>query len=107
MAQQHVALITGGMGGLGETISQKMADAGYKVAVTYSPSNKTADEWLARMRGNGYKLQAFQADVADFESCHQCVERVALLRHCTSLAMRCILETVMGDRGALRAERAR
>src|SRR6266704_1672030 len=77
MAQQHVALITGGMGGLGETISQKMADAGYKVAVTYSPSNKTADEWLARMRGNGYKLQAYQADVADFESCHQCVERVA------------------------------
>ena len=28
---KRVALITGGMGGLGETISTKMADAGYRV----------------------------------------------------------------------------
>ena len=36
MAQQRVVLVTGGMGGLGETISTKMADAGYRVVVTYS-----------------------------------------------------------------------
>ena len=41
---KRVALITGGMGGLGETISTKMADAGYQVAVTYSPSNKTSEK---------------------------------------------------------------
>ncbi|TMH50711.1 MAG: KR domain-containing protein, partial [Betaproteobacteria bacterium] len=41
----RLALITGGMGGLGETISTKMADAGYRVAVTYSPSNKTVSHW--------------------------------------------------------------
>ena len=35
MATQKVVLVTGGMGGLGETISTKMADAGYKVVVTY------------------------------------------------------------------------
>ena len=35
----RVALVTGGMGGLGETIAAKMVDAGYKVVVTYSPSN--------------------------------------------------------------------
>ena len=40
MAQQKVVLVTGGMGGLGESISTKMADAGYKVVVTYSPGNK-------------------------------------------------------------------
>ena len=39
MSKQRVVLVTGGMGGLGETISTKMADAGYKVAVTYSPGN--------------------------------------------------------------------
>ena len=39
---KRVALITGGMGGLGETISTKMATAGYSVAVTYSPSNTTS-----------------------------------------------------------------
>jgi acetoacetyl-CoA reductase len=71
-----VALITGGMGGLGETISTKMAAAGYRVAVTYSPSNKTADEWLARMSGNGYAFTAYQVDVSDFQSCRECVRRV-------------------------------
>ena len=30
----RVVLVTGGMGGLGETISTKMADAGYRVVVT-------------------------------------------------------------------------
>ncbi len=39
MAHQKIAVVTGGMGGLGESISTKMADAGYKVLVTYSPSN--------------------------------------------------------------------
>ena len=35
MSKQRVVLVTGGMGGLGETISTKMIDAGYRVAVTY------------------------------------------------------------------------
>ena len=33
-SKQRVVLVTGGMGGLGETISTKMVDAGYKVVVT-------------------------------------------------------------------------
>ena len=36
MDKKRIALITGGMGGLGETITTKMHDAGYRVAVTYS-----------------------------------------------------------------------
>jgi acetoacetyl-CoA reductase len=72
----RVAIITGGMGGLGETISVKMADAGYQVAVTYSPSNKTSEKWLADMKSRGYGFRAYGVDVADFDSCKQCVERV-------------------------------
>jgi acetoacetyl-CoA reductase len=73
---KRLALITGGMGGLGETISTKMADAGYRVAVTYSPSNKTADQWRAAMKDRGYDFRAFACDVADFESCKACVEAI-------------------------------
>ena len=72
----RVALVTGGMGGLGETISTKMADAGYRVAVTYSPSNKTADGWVAEMKGKGYEFKAYPCDVADFDSCLACIEKV-------------------------------
>ena len=73
---KRVAVITGGMGGLGETISTKMADAGYTVAVTCSPSNKSADQWLAAMKARGYDFHAFTVDVADYDSCERCVKRV-------------------------------
>jgi acetoacetyl-CoA reductase len=73
---KRLALITGGMGGLGETISTKMADAGYRVAVTYSPANKTAEQWRAMMKARGYDFHAFVCDVADYDSCKACVERI-------------------------------
>jgi acetoacetyl-CoA reductase len=73
----RLALITGGMGGLGETISTKMADAGYRVAVTYSPSNKVSSRWIAEMKTRGYDFKAYPCDVADFDSCRLCVEGVS------------------------------
>ena len=72
----RVVLVTGGMGGLGETISTKMADAGYKVVVTYSPGNKTYNEWLANKKSEGYELTAVACDVADMESCSRAVAEV-------------------------------
>ena len=73
MAKQRIAVVTGGMGGLGETISTKMADAGYRVVVSYSPSNTKYRSWLEEMKGRGYSFSAFPIDVVDFESCaRQC-----------------------------------
>jgi acetoacetyl-CoA reductase len=69
MSQTRVALITGGMGGLGEVISTKMADAGYKVAVTYSPGNTKHVEWVAGMKERGHDIVAVPCDVADMDSC--------------------------------------
>ena len=74
--QKRIALITGGMGGLGEVISVKMAEAGYQVAVTYSPSNKTANEWLAAMKAKGLNFKAYPCDVADYESAKACVAKI-------------------------------
>ena len=73
---KRIALITGGMGGLGETISIKMADAGYRVAVTYSPSNKASAQWLQDMTSKGYEFSAYPCDVTDYESCAACVKKV-------------------------------
>ena len=73
---QRIVLVTGGMGGLGESICTKMADQGYDVVATHSPGNKTADQWLAAMRGRGYRFRAYGVDVADFESCAACVKRI-------------------------------
>ena len=72
----RVALITGGMGGLGEAICIKMAALGYKVVTTYSPGNTKAADWLKTMNNMGYGFKAYPCDVTDFESAKACVDVV-------------------------------
>ena len=76
MAQQRIAVVTGGMGGLGESISTKMADAGYKVVVTYSPSNTKYKAWLDEMKSQGYGFGAYPVDVANFDDCAAKTQRI-------------------------------
>jgi len=72
----RLALVTGGMGGLGEAICIKLAALGYQVVTTYSPGNKKADEWLKLMKESGYDFHAYPCDVADYESAQQCVAQI-------------------------------
>lgn len=72
----RVALVTGGMGGLGEAICIKLAALGYKVVTTHSPGNARAAEWLQNMQNMGYGFRAFPCDVADFDSCKACIDQV-------------------------------
>ena len=76
MAQKRIAVVTGGMGGLGESISTKMADAGYKVVVTYSPSNTKYKAWLDEMKSQGYGFGAYPVDVANFDDCAAKTQRI-------------------------------
>jgi len=73
----RVALITGGMGGLGEAICIKMAALGYRVVTTYSPGNTKAAEWLDAMNRQGYGFRAYPCDVADYDSAAACSHKVA------------------------------
>jgi len=73
---RRVVLVTGGMGGLGETICIKMADAGYRVVATYSPGNTKHAEWVAQMKAQGHEVLAVPCDVADIESCAKAVAEV-------------------------------
>ena len=73
---KRIAVVTGGMGGLGEAISTKLHDAGYAVLVTHSPANAGVTEWLASMQTQGRSFRAYTADVADYDSCHRCAEKI-------------------------------
>jgi acetoacetyl-CoA reductase len=72
----RVAVVTGGMGGLGESISTKMHDAGYSVVVTHSPGNTKVKEWLEAQKTSGRKFTAYPVDVTDYESCKECVGQI-------------------------------
>ena len=73
---KRVAVVTGGMGGLGEAICVKLCVMGDTVVSTYSPGNTKKDEWLAHMKQLGHQVHAVEADVADFESCKRAVAKV-------------------------------
>ncbi|HWX67379.1 MAG TPA: acetoacetyl-CoA reductase [Rhodanobacter sp.] len=75
---KRVALITGGMGGLGEAISIKLHDAGHTVAVAHSPSNAGASDWLESMKVQGRNFAAYGVDVTDYESCEACIARIQM-----------------------------
>jgi acetoacetyl-CoA reductase len=64
------------MGSLGEATAKALHDAGNTVLVTYFPSHEQPEEWLARTKSEGYDFQAYPVDVADFESCKACAEKV-------------------------------
>jgi len=72
----RVALVTGGMGGLGEAICIKLAALGYRVVTTHSPGNTKASEWLDAMNRQGYGFRAYPCDVADWDSAVACVKQV-------------------------------
>ena len=76
-ATKRVALVTGGMGGLGEAICFKLAALGDIVVTTYSPNNVRANNWLGEMRSKGFNFHAYECDVTSLESCQKCVNRVA------------------------------
>ncbi|BCL75226.1 beta-ketoacyl-ACP reductase [Jeongeupia sp. HS-3] len=63
-----IALITGGMGGIGTAICKRLADDGFTVVTTYSRPGKE-QHWLADMKEVGYTVHAYQCDVSDYDAC--------------------------------------
>ncbi len=71
----RVAVVTGGMGGLGEAICVKLSAMDYRVVATHSPGNTKAQQWLIDMKNRGHAFHAVQVDVADFDSCAAAVRQ--------------------------------
>ena len=64
---QKVAYVTGGMGGIGTAICQRLHKAGFKVIAGCSPTRDHA-KWLGEQRALGYSFHASVGDVGDWDS---------------------------------------
>jgi acetoacetyl-CoA reductase len=75
---QRIALVTGGMGGLGEAISIKLKYQGCKVIVTTSAANTKAAAWLEAMKSKGMEFMAYGVDVGDYDACAQMLKQAQM-----------------------------
>lgn len=74
--QDKIALVTGGMGGIGTAIAQQLAQKGAIVVVTYHREPAAALAWQADQKKLGYEFSIVQADITSFESSSNMVKTV-------------------------------
>ena len=63
----RVAYVTGGMGGIGTAICQRLHKAGFKVIAGCGPTRDHA-KWLGEQKAAGYAFYASVGNVADWDS---------------------------------------
>ena len=76
MANKKVALVTGGMGGLGTAICKALSQSGFTVVANCLPEFPQRDEWLQATQSEGFDFHAGEADVTDYEACAAMVEKI-------------------------------
>jgi acetoacetyl-CoA reductase len=67
---KKVAVVTGGVGGIGTEICRYLAKGGYSVAATCIASELDGlDSWKAQWSTEGLDIQVFQLEITDFDDC--------------------------------------
>ena len=75
--KKHIALITGGTGGIGTAICKELASQDIIVVANYFPGEKPqAENWLIEVRNQYPNIFIAAADVTDYDSCHDMLESV-------------------------------
>ncbi len=77
MTKTGVAIVTGGIGGIGTEICRKLATDGNVVIATYiAPEKDKALLWKQEFESSGLKADIYECNVADFESCRIFAEQI-------------------------------
>ncbi|NDI27106.1 MAG: SDR family NAD(P)-dependent oxidoreductase, partial [Burkholderiaceae bacterium] len=64
---QRIAYVTGGMGGIGTAICQRLHKEGFKVIAGCGPTRDYA-KWIAEQKEKGYTFYASVGNVGDWDS---------------------------------------
>jgi len=64
---KHIALVTGGTGGIGAATCRALAAFGSTVAVHFHKNENAATSLTAELESMGVRAHAFQADLSGYE----------------------------------------
>ncbi|MCP3725133.1 3-ketoacyl-ACP reductase [Paraburkholderia sp. CNPSo 3272] len=65
---KRIAYVTGGMGGIGTAICQRLHSDGFAVVAGCGPNSPRRERWLAEQAALGFSFTASEGNVADWES---------------------------------------
>ena len=75
-SRSRIAVVTGGMGGIGTAISQRLYQDGFRVIVGCSPNSSRKNDWIASQLEGGYHFDCVDTDITDWESTRKTFELV-------------------------------
>jgi acetoacetyl-CoA reductase len=73
---KKVAYVTGGMGGIGTSICQRLAKDGFNVVAGCGPNSPRKDRWLAEQKELGFDFIASEGNVSDWDSTKAAFDKV-------------------------------
>lgn len=76
--KNKIALVTGGMGGIGTAICQRLSQEGAIVIASYNRGgdHEAAKRWCQEQMQMGYAVKLHYVDVCDFDSCEIMVNQI-------------------------------
>lgn len=74
--QKRIALVTGGMGGIGQATCRVLHEHGYRVIAGYSRDHDKAKAWQSAELAAGYDIAIAYADVTQYDACMQMVKDI-------------------------------
>ena len=95
-----IALVTGGIGGIGTAICQRLAEDNATIVATYIKAEKNyAKKWQKARNEEGLSADIIECDVSDFDSCQKAsrviekkYERVDILVNCAGITRDAMLK---------------
>ncbi|MGF6656760.1 acetoacetyl-CoA reductase [Paraburkholderia youngii] len=73
---QRIAYVTGGMGGIGTSICQRLHKEGFKVIAGCGPNSPRHAKWLDEQKALGFDFVASEGNVGDWESTKAAFDKV-------------------------------
>ena len=76
--KNRIALVTGGMGGIGTAICRQLATQGATIIASYNQkgNHALAKEWQKQQKDAGFNITTLYVDVTNYESCGNLVNEI-------------------------------